>query len=360
MLRSALPLLALSMIGCGDDTTHPPTPDLSVPVAPDLGMAGGDLAVAGGHGDLAGGGGDDGGGNPMVGPDMTPPASSFPFTVVLTVILENHDYDEIVGNTTNAPYINSLIQKYGLATNYYDIGHPSLPNYVYMVSGNRYPNANLASDGSASDYPALLGDNLGNQLQTAHIPWRAYMETMRSPCQLTDTGDRVYAARHNPFVYFDNIVNGPDLLCDRIDVDYTRFAADLNAGTYKLMWITPNVTNDGHGVLGTEDPYMMLKISDDWCAQNIPPILDSAVFKAGGLLLLTWDEAEGRTGPDGKKHDPDKIPMIVISPKLVQPGMTSAKMYTHASYLATMEDIFGLPRLNEAVGAPNLLEFIKQ
>ena len=81
-------------------------------------------------------------------------------------------------------------------------------------------------------------------------------------------------------------------------------------------------------------------------------IIDSPIFKAGGVIFLTWDEAEGRNG-----DDPDQIPMIIISPKLTK--KTSAAAYTHASYLATMEDIFGLPRLGAAVGASSMMEFFK-
>jgi phosphatidylinositol-3-phosphatase len=306
-----------------------------------MGHAGSDMAIARAS-DLA------------PGPDMTP---AYPFTTVITILLENHDYKEIVGNTTDAPYINSLIQSYGLATNYKDVDHPSLPNYVYMVSGNLHHE--LESDNDASTYLANGGkllddDNLGNQLQTAHIPWRGYFQSMFLPCQLSDTGNRVYAARHNPFIYFNNILFGANQLCTNVDVDYSSFAADLSAGTYRYMWISPDAWNDGHGVIGNEDPKAMLKISDDWCKKNVQPILDSAIFKAGGVIFLTWDEAEARNG-----DDPDQVPMIVISPKIKSAGFTSNKPYTHASYLATVEDIFGLPRLGEAASAQNMMEFFQ-
>src|SRR5262245_59552034 len=62
------------------------------------------------------------------------------FTTIFTILLENHDYNEIVGSA-DAPYINSLIAMGGLATNYMDSGtHPSLPNYLYLISGDtQYP-----------------------------------------------------------------------------------------------------------------------------------------------------------------------------------------------------------------------------
>ena len=69
-------------------------------------------------------------------------------------------------------------------------------------------------------------------------------------------------------------------------------------------------------------------------------------------MFLTWDEAEGRTG------DPDKIPMIVISTKIKQAGMTDATALTHSSYTATIEDLLGLPRLATVTSAPTLMMFL--
>ena len=63
------------------------------------------------------------------------------FTTVFTIVLENQDYEDVLGpaGKRNAPYINSLAERYGLATNYHDSGaHPSLPNYLYMVSGSTH------------------------------------------------------------------------------------------------------------------------------------------------------------------------------------------------------------------------------
>ena len=73
----------------------------------------------------------------------------------------------------------------------------------------------------------------------------------------------------------------------------------------------------------------------------------------GGVLFITWDEAEGR-GND----DPDQIPMIVLSPKLKAAGMTSSTAFTHSSYTATIEDLLGMPRLATVTSQNNLLEFL--
>ena len=267
---------------------------------------------------------------------------------IFTIVLENHDYAEVVGSP-NAPYINSLIALYGLATNYLDSGtHPSLPNYLYMVSGAPQYSGGLDLPPNSGSFP-VDAPNLGDQLQTAGIPWRSYQEGMGTPCMLTPTGQ--YAPKHNPFIYFKNIQSDATL-CANTNVDYAQFGPDLAAGTYRYMFITPNLSNDGHDPVA--DPVAGLKQSDAWCKTEIPKILASAAFQAGGILFLTWDEAEGRSG-----NSKDQVPMIVISPRIKSPGFQSSTAYSHASYLRTVEAIFGLPYLGAAANAKDMLEFLK-
>lgn len=271
---------------------------------------------------------------------------------MFTIVLENHDYNEIVGSA-NAPYLNSLIAKYGLATNYMDSGtHPSLPNYLYMVSGATQYLGFIDLDPTFFPFP-VNADNLGHQLTTAGIPWRSYQESMGTACKLSGSGN--YAPKHDPFLYFANIQTAPGGLCAQTNVDYTQFAADLAAGTYRYMWITPNLVNDGHDPsLTPTDIVNALKQSDTWLSVEVPKILASSAYLNGGVLFITWDEAEGRNG-----DSPDQVPMIVISTKIKSAGFKSNTTHTHASYLATVEHIFGLPKLGAAATATDLMEFFQ-
>ena len=280
------------------------------------------------------------------------------FTTIFTILLENHDYAEIVGSP-DAPYINSLIADYGLATNYMDSGiHPSNPNYLELVSGATVYNSFglVDCDPTGSCGFGVFGtfpvdkDNLGNQLQQAGIPWRTYEESMGKACSLSGAGS--YAPKHDPFLYFKDIQNGANNLCADTNVDYSQFAADLQAGTYRYMWITPNLTSDGHDP--QFDPVSGLKVSDAWLKIEVAKIIASPVFQKGGILFITWDEAEGRNG-DSK----DQVPMIIVSPNIKMQGFQSNAAYSHASYLATVEDLFKLPRLGNAAGKPNMMEFFK-
>ena len=266
---------------------------------------------------------------------------------IFTIVLENHDYKEIVGSS-NAPHINALIAQGALATNYKDTAHPSLPNYLHMISGdNQYPGIVDVGPTQFPYFPAAK-DNLGTQLEAAHITWRSYQESMGSACNMTDGGD--YATKHDPFLYFTDMAASS--LCAQHNVDYSQFKADLATNNYRFMWVTPNLTDDGHNP--TTDPVAALKVSDAWVDGVVKDIMASDGYKNGGVLFITWDEAEARNG-----DDPDLIPMIILSPKLKQVGMTSATAYTHSSYLATVEDLLGLPRLATVTSAPAMMEFLQ-
>src|SRR5215472_13146551 len=56
------------------------------------------------------------------------------YTHVIWIWMENHSFGDIIGSS-QAPFINSLATECGLATNYHNISHPSLPNYVGATSG---------------------------------------------------------------------------------------------------------------------------------------------------------------------------------------------------------------------------------
>jgi hypothetical protein len=338
-----LAVLGAALDGCSAAPSGPSTQDANGKSgsldAPKGGATPGDVSAAGSAGK----------GGPAA-------AGTVPgLTTVFTILLENHDFGEVVGSA-DAPFLNSLIAQFGLATNYADSGvHPSTPNYLTLISGDpQYP-------GHIDVNPDWVGfpknaDNLGTQLEAAKLPWRAYNESMPGPCTLDAASP--YAPKHDPFLYFADIQKGAGDLCAQRNVSLDAFAGDLDAGTFRYMWITPNLTDDGHDpvdLLGNATtPEASLKASDDWLAAHVPAIMQSATFKSGGVLFITWDEAEGRDG-----RPADQVPMIVVSPRIKAPGYTSAKAYSHKSYLATVEDILGLPRLPTVKDEPSMLEFFQ-
>ena len=347
--------------GCGASGSSPvDDTDAGGPgdTSPDAGSRGpGKPAGSDGGGTLPGT--DSGGGPKTDGATPGDGSTVSGLGTIFTIVMENHDYNEIVGSP-DAPYFNSLIADYGLATSYQDSGtHPSLPNYLTMISGAaQYPGIlDVEPTNTLAGFPKMA-ENLGTQLQAGNVPWRAYAEDMGTPCALASAGP--YATKHVPFFYFKDMQTGTPGLCAKTNVDYAaNFATDLAAGTYKYMWITPNLTNDGHDPvngLGTAtDPVASLKASDAWAKVEIAKIMASPAYTNGGVIFLTWDEGEGRGSPPNK----DQVPMIIISTRIVSKGFKSNKPYTHKSYLATVEDILKLPRLGTVSSEATMMEFFK-
>src|SRR5919197_5612146 len=83
------------------------------------------------------------------------------------------------------------------------------------------------------------------QLQNAGLSWKAYQESISGTnCPTASSG--LYAAYHNPFVYFDDIyLNATN--CTNHIRPYTEFARDLASNTVaRYNFITPNLCNDMH------------------------------------------------------------------------------------------------------------------
>ena len=258
-------------------------------------------------------------------------AGSVPaFDHIFTIMMENHSYNEIIGNT-QAPYINSLASQYGLATNYVAVSHPSLPNYLASTGGSTF---GITSDCTTcfQAQPNIAVD----KVEASGRTWKAYMDSMPSPCFVGDSGE--YAQKHDPFIYYNDIrLNSTE--CNKV-VPYTSLASDLSSAstTANYVWITPNLINDMHD--GT------IAQGDTWLSQNVPTILNSPAFTTqNSLLMITWDEDDGTQG--------NQVATLVIG-KNVPAGFRSATPYTHYSMLATIESAWGLTPLtsNDGTATP--------
>jgi hypothetical protein len=259
------------------------------------------------------------------------------YSHVVWIWMENHGYDQIVGSP-DAPYINSLISACGLAANFHNITHVSLPNYIGAVTG-------LA----LSDLQPLLNDcNPGGACLTAadsifaHVPsWKAYMESMTTNCQAT--GLVGYAVRHNPPPYLTSLAD-----CGTFDVPYTELQSDLdNDALPAFAFITPNTVNDMHD--GT-DP-TAIQNGDTWLQNELPKILSSAAYQSGTTaIFITWDEGEvgtdftlGEDCANNTAAESCHIPTIVITPS-TRPGTVSNTLFNHYSLLKTTEKMLGIRR----------------
>ncbi len=58
------------------------------------------------------------------------------FDHVVVVIMENKNYDAIIGRPDEAPYINGLAKGGAVFSNSFAVTHPSQPNYLALFSGS--------------------------------------------------------------------------------------------------------------------------------------------------------------------------------------------------------------------------------
>ncbi len=248
---------------------------------------------------------------------------------VLVIMEENHSIDQIIGSS-QAPYINNLANRYGLAINWSNISHPSLPNYLAYVSGSSWGNPADTTPQDAT-YP---GATVVDELSAAGFTWKAYMEDMPAPCDLTDQfGPGNYDVNHNPFIYFDRIRGTPGQ-CNR-DVPYTQLGADLANGSFPdFVWVSPNTQHDMHD--GS------IQQGDAWLQGMLPSVLASPWYRAGGVVIVTWDEGDST----------EQVATIVISAK-TSPGARLTTHGTEYGTLRTLEKIYDLPFLGASADPAN-------
>ncbi len=269
----------------------------------------------------------------MAAPTVTSVPTGLSFSHVYLIVMENKNYDEIVGNE-DAPYINSLIAQYGSATNYRAVAHPSEPNYIALFSGSTQ---GVTNDGLYN----LDGQNLADQLEAHGKTWRVFAQNVPPDCFTGITasdgedGTGTYARKHEPAISFTHISTAPER-CSHI-TDFAHFdpaAADFS-------FIVPNLCNDMHNCsIATGDAFLQ---------DFVPTILTSDAWQQNGVLFIVRDENEGSSSSN-------QVAALVITNK-VRLGFQSAVAHNHYSLLRTIEDAWGLGCLNQTCHANNLAEF---
>jgi phospholipase C len=98
---------------------------------------------------------------------------------VFVIMMENHGFNQLLDpSNPNTPDIRRLAQEYGLATDYYGVTHDSMPNYVATLEGNTW-NAN--QDDTEGESPYFNHTNLVDELEQAHVSWKAYIQSLPAP-----------------------------------------------------------------------------------------------------------------------------------------------------------------------------------
>lgn len=247
---------------------------------------------------------------------------------IMVVMMENKNASQVVGQS-DEPYTNSLASTYGLATNSYAFGHPSLPNYLDIASGS---NQGVTDDNppSSHDFPDAV--TLADQLVDAGFSAKAYAENLPSDPRV-NVGE--YAVRHVPWEYFPNA---------KISVvDASSLIGDLNgADAPDFVWYTPNLIDDEHD--GTVEQ------GDAFLSRLVPQVQSTSWYRAGGVIIVEWDESDSdNTGISGSGGG--HIPTIVVSAALKAHPEHDPTPVDTAGILGSIEDAYGLGHLGNA-GAP--------
>jgi hypothetical protein len=264
------------------------------------------------------------------------------FAHIFVVTLENKEIGRVQGSK-QAPYLNQLAAAYGLATRYYGVAHPSLPNYLALLSGRTLG----VTDDCERCYQSA--PTLADQIEANGRTWKAYFESMPGPCYVGSSPDGLYKQKHNPFIYFDGIRTDP-ARCGQI-VPLDRLGDDLAAGDVAdLVWIGPNMDSSTHDASVAE--------GDAWLAAHLPAVLDSPAFQEDGLLVVTYDEGDSDDGCCGQRRGGGNIMTVVASP-LGKRGFVSDVPHNHYGLLRTIEEAWGLEHLGHAAddSVTSLAEF---
>jgi phosphatidylinositol-3-phosphatase len=335
---------------------------------------------------------------------------------VFVIVLENHNSftsfgsNGIIGNP-QAPNITALWNKYNVATDYNGVWHPSLPNYLAMITGDwigtdvvatghSYPagsTVGISDDDSpsvATDYPSPPANvsihrwrvnlpSLAGQLVKAGKDWRAYLQNIpQSGTTLANwPGDsntaKLYAVKHNPFPYVAEVQDNPAQFARQVPIE--QLFSDLGSGHVPaLSYIVPDQCRDMHGIGNVLAPCggvndtddVDVKRGDDETAWLVNGITGSTAWHRGrNAIFIVFDEGNGpltcpNYNPDAGTDTAvgsllpgadcyaaanfnDKVVLIAITNYGVR-GVQDPRFQSHYSLLKTIEAAFGLPYLGHA------------
>ena len=299
---------------------------------------------------------------------------------IVEIMMENTSYATIIGNPL-APQINSLAGKYGLATNYFGVTHPSEPNYMANMAGSYFgvqddnqfyctpelANTDPNCAGTTVDH-TVTAQNLADQLTAAGKTWKGYFQSLPPipPTGLMMTGTNangpytfkwpsnavaLYASKHNPFL---NFTGTQGALANM--VPDTQLATDLATGKLPdFGLVVPNQCNDMHGTGTCEDTNALISAGDTYVGNTVREIMGSKSWQQGrDAIVITWDEDDFSdqglpgTGCCGADPGGGHVVTIVITNKGNKYPITDGTAYNHYSLLRSYEAAFGLPCLANA------------
>lgn len=296
-------------------------------------------------------------------------ASAHPIDRVFVIVMENHNFDEIIGRTDSSglvyetPFITQLAEQNGLALDAFGVSAPSLPNYISLLSGDSFGIHDDQGSCYAKPKPqnchAINSRNLVDTLEAKGMTWGAYMESAPTigflGVQWPLKGDGLYRQKHNPFPYFTDIATNAHRM-HRIK-PFQYLPGDLTPQMPNFVFITPNECHDMHGAIPLcPGPFDKLIVDGDNEIQYVVTMITgSNAFTPNSLIFITWDEGDRSNQGccDSPAIGGGHIPMIVVS-GTTGPQLRSSVPYNEYSILATIESVWGLEQLGYTKDTANV------
>jgi phosphatidylinositol-3-phosphatase len=258
---------------------------------------------------------------------------------VVVVVLENRNYVEVIGNTGQMPWLNSIAQKGSIATNYYANEHGSIADYFMLTTGQL-----VTTDDTYTR--TVTVDNLARELIAQGRTWKEYAESRPAVGWTGGDYDGVYVEHHSPFSFFSDVRNSSAQKQNLVRLaDWTN---DVSKRTLPAFsFVVPNNEHNSHD--GT------LPEADQWLQTNIGPLLQTPYFQAGGdgILFFVFDESDAADSANGGGH----VATILYGPG-VKVAYQGGTFYQHQSLLNTVGKALGLNTIpGSGASAPTMTEF---
>jgi hypothetical protein len=259
--------------------------------------------------------------------DATHPRARPRVTKLLVFVVENQSLQQ---TRRQMPWLNHIATRYGYASRYEAVTHPSLPNYLAIAGGDMF---GVTDDAPPSAHPIRKPSVFGRAVRAGRTA-TTYAEGMTSRCQQVNGGR--YAVRHNPWTYFPS----EHRLCRRHDVPLRKLRRDVDSGTLpRIGMVVPDVCHDAHDC--------SLARSDTWMKRKVGLVLDGPDFASGHLaVVVTADEDDGDHG--------NRVLTVVANPRLhhhvVRRGLT------HYSLSRAYAEVAGVRPLAHAAHSRSLLQ----
>src|SRR5450631_687859 len=326
---------------------------------------------------------------------------------VFLIIRENRTYDQVLGDVSagngdaslavfggaDSPNMHDIVKRFPLLDNFYDPSRQSADGHQWIVEAMAPYADDIQSPDWVRSYP---GGNAGDALAytkkgflfqeavAAGLTTKIYGEYVENETFPTALGhptwSQLYADAQNfeagkePTLHYQNAIsvessipvvsqhliknfpqfdlNIPDQF--RVDLwvqDFNKDLASDSVPTLSILWIMDDHTG-GPPTADAEQADNDLAVG-----RIIDYISHSNVWKSSAIFIEEDDAQNGVDHVDGHRS-----PGYIVSPYAVQHGPTDHTYYTQVNMTRTIEQILGLPPMNQfdLVASPMRTDFVKR